>query len=72
MAMPGGDDLDRVGQAEIEGRAGAAAPAEGEAPEGASPAGPHAAPSLTEPEATPGTGSLPSPTPDGEADAGTG
>lgn len=62
-------DLDRVGQEEIEGRGGAAGPAP--APDG-SPAGPHAKPSLTNPDATSGTGSLPSASPGDEADAATG
>lgn len=64
-------DLDRIGQEEIEGRTGATEASAGP-PEGASPAGPHEKPSLTNPEATAGSGALPSPTPDGEADAATG
>ena len=39
---------------------------------GQPPAGPHAKPELTDPRSTAGTGALPSPTPDGEADPGTG
>ncbi len=60
-----------------------APPADAPKPEGATapkvprmpPAGPHAAPHLTNPDATPGTGVLTSPDyedSDGEADAGTG
>ena len=71
MGEPGKEDadLDRVGQAEIEGRAGTSdAAGRPDMP----PAGPHAKPSLTSPEATPGAGSLPSSSPDDEADAATG
>ena len=64
-------DLDRVGQEEIEGRAGAPA-GTGVVPADAPPAGPHETPSLTNPDATAGTGSLPSPTPGDEVDAATG
>ena len=64
-------DLDRVGQEQIEGRAGTPA-VPGGVPAGASPAGPHETPSLTNPDATAGTGSLPSPTQGDEVDAATG
>ena len=36
------------------------------------PAGPHARPELTDEGATPGTGALPDPQPDGDVDPGTG
>jgi len=36
------------------------------------PAGPHARPELTDEDATPGTGALPEPQPDGDVDPGTG
>ncbi|WP_237477668.1 hypothetical protein [Lichenibacterium dinghuense] len=65
-----GAALDGRGQAEIEGRAKAGT-ADAPAP-GAPPAGPHGTPELTEPGATPGTGALPDPGPDDEADAATG
>lgn len=65
-----GEDLDAVGQAEVEGRTGGAE-ASRAAPEEPA-AGPHAAPPLTNPDATPGAGSLPSESTGGEVDAGTG
>lgn len=63
-------EFDKAGQEEIEGRKGEPedAPDQPKAP----PAGPHAEPSLTNPDATPGTGSLPDPTSDDEVDAATG
>ena len=64
-----GRSLDSQGQAEIEGRTNTAEEA---ASWDAPMAGPHARPELTNPEATAGTGALPSPTPDDEADAATG
>lgn len=72
MATKPSDDgraFDRAGQAEIEGRD--AARAIGATPD-QHPAGPHERPELTDPLSTAGTGALPSPTPDGEADAATG
>ena len=72
--QPNSDDgrsFDSEGQAEIEGRTGRAGDAAAPAPDQPI-AGPHATPELTNPEATAGTGALPSATPDGEADAATG
>ena len=74
MTTTPGDDgasFDRAGQAEIEGRT-APAGEPGDMTTGQPPAGPHAKPELTDPRSTAGTGALPSPTPDGEADPGTG
>lgn len=42
------------------------------APSGKPPAGPHADPSLTNPDATPGAGTLPSPSRDSDVDPGGG
>ncbi len=67
-----GSDLDKAGQEEIEGRAAATPAAADGAARQLTPAGPHAETGLTNPDATPGTGALPSPTPDDEADAATG
>lgn len=39
---------------------------------GTPPAGPHADPALTNPDATPGAGTLPEPGAEGDADAGAG
>ena len=65
-----GADIDKAGQAEIEGRTGQDKSGKG-SPEMPA-AGPHARPSLTNPDATPGTGSLPSTSAGDEADPGTG
>ena len=65
----GGGELDRAGQAEIEGRTDLS---EGAGEADAPAAGPHESAALTNPDATPGAGSLPSPSPDDEAAAGTG
>jgi hypothetical protein len=69
---PAGTDLDKAGQAEIEGRSTATPTGAKEAPKRTMPAGPHAEPTLTSPDATPGAGALPSASPDDEADAATG
>lgn len=69
---PDEDALDERGQAEIEGRAGTALAAGPSAKPEPPPAGPHGAPELTEPMATPGTGALPGTDPDDEAEAATG
>ena len=66
-----GAEFDKAGQDEVEGRTGTAKVAE-RRPTQAPAAGPHAEPSLTNPDATPGTGSLPAPVSDDEADAATG
>ena len=66
-----GADLDKLGQEAIEGRTGTA-DVPGGVPSGAAPAGPHETPSLTNHDATAGTGSLPSPTSGDEVDAATG
>ncbi len=66
-----GAAMDSRGQAEIEGRAGAEAAGREDASPGSPPAGPHGAPELTEPAATPGAGALPDVNADDEADAAT-
>ena len=74
MTTKPGDDgpsFDSAGQAEIEGRTAPAGEPAGATPD-MPPAGPHARPELTDSRSTAGTGALPSPTPDGEADAATG
>ncbi len=74
MTTKPGDDgkaFDRAGQAEIEGRTAPAGEPGAVTPD-EPPAGPHAKPELTDPLSTAGTGALPNPTPDGEADPGTG
>ena len=59
--MPAKPNSDKAAQDAIEGRAG---PAASQAPEPSDPPpspGPHADPALINPDATPGTGALPSP-----------
>lgn len=67
-APDAGKSADQIGQAEIEGRTETVEKARPDMP----PAGPHASPSLTNAEATPGSGALPVAPPDGEADPGVG
>jgi hypothetical protein len=65
---PSGADLDKVGQDEIEGRT-ASTDTSSETPP---TPGTHAESALTNHEATPGSGALPSAEPHDEADAATG
>lgn len=64
-------DFDKAGQNAIEGRAGATEPSDVEAAD-RPVAGSHADAALTNDDATPGTGALPSAAPHDEADAATG
>ena len=65
-----GTEFDKAGQNAIEGRPVAPEP-DGDAAK-RPPAGPHAEAALTNSEATPGSGALPSASRDDEADAATG
>ena len=65
-------DFDKAGQDDIEGRSAGTPAGTNGAAKRTKPAGPHAEPALTSPDATPGAGALPSLSPDDEADAATG
>jgi len=59
--MSAAQKSDAAAQAAVEGRTPEQSGSRKREPEAASSAGPHADPALVNPDATPGTGSLPSP-----------